>query len=101
MPRRAPARRARARARAPPRSHRSRLWRRVWGPASLGALAHLAALLLQAAGTLLLPLPPEHRARLLVGVRLVRHCAGRWALGADAPRLVSFPPRPLGVPERL
>merc|ERR1740138_547788 len=40
---------------------------------SLRALAHLAALLLQAAGPLLLPLPPEHRAGLLVRIRLVRH----------------------------
>ena len=39
----------------------------------LGALTHLAALLLETAGALLLPLPPKHRARLLVGVRLVRH----------------------------
>ena len=43
---------------------------------SLGALAHLAPLALQAAGPLLLPLPPELGPRLLVRVRLVRH-AGR------------------------
>ncbi|CAK0798058.1 unnamed protein product, partial [Prorocentrum cordatum] len=47
---------------------------------SLGALAHLAALLLQAAGALLLPLPPEHRPGLLVRVRLVSHGRGRRRL---------------------
>ena len=46
---------------------------------SLGALAHLAPLALQAAGPLLLPLPPELGPRLLVRVRLVRH-AGRSLL---------------------
>ncbi|CAK0798061.1 unnamed protein product, partial [Prorocentrum cordatum] len=44
------------------------------------ALAHLAALLLQAAGALLLPLPPEHRPGLLVRVRLVSHGRGRRRL---------------------
>ena len=42
---------------------------------SLRALAHLAALLLQAASALLLPLPAELGASLLVGVGLVRHGA--------------------------
>jgi hypothetical protein len=43
--------------------------------ASLGALAILAALPLQAAGALLLPLPAELGPSLLVGVGLVRHGA--------------------------
>ena len=42
---------------------------------SLGALAHLAALLLQAASALLLPLPAKLGPGLLVGVGLVRHGA--------------------------
>ena len=45
------------------------------GHLSLRALAHLAALLLQAASALLLPLPAELGASLLVGVGLVRHGA--------------------------
>ncbi len=40
---------------------------------SLGALSHLAALLLQAASALLPPLPAELGPGLLVGVGLVRH----------------------------
>ncbi len=48
--------------------------RRVPTPTPLlGALAHLAALALEAPGPLLLPLPPELRPRLLVRVGLVRH----------------------------
>ena len=39
----------------------------------LGALTHLATLLLQTAGALLLPLPAELGARFLVGVGLVTH----------------------------
>ena len=60
-------------------------------PSSLRALPHLPALLLQAASPLLLPLPAEHRARLLVGVRLVRHGA---ALKGASPRT---PPAAFGL----
>merc|ERR1719387_1661122 len=43
--------------------------------ASLRALPHLAALLLQTARALFLPLPTKHRPRLLVRIRLVRTTA--------------------------
>merc|ERR1712060_126787 len=55
---------------------------------SLRALAHLAALLLEAAGPLLLPLPPEHGAGLLVRVGLVRH-----RCEAGPPRIEPAPSR--------
>merc|ERR1719409_1178995 len=44
-------------------------------PNLLGALAHLPALALEAAGALLLPLPPHLRVRLLPRVGLVAHAA--------------------------
>ncbi len=57
--------------------------------ASLGALAHLAALLLQAAGALLLPLPAELGPSLLVGVGLVRHGAQiPYHTGSEPERLL-------------
>ena len=58
----------------------------------VGALAHLAALLLQPARPLLIPFPPEHRARLLVRVGLVRH---RREAGPQ--RTEPAPPRWLGL----
>merc|ERR1719254_106085 len=57
---------------------------------SLGPLAHLAALLLQAAGALLLPLPAEHGPRLLVRVGFVRHPEATVP-GPSATRLPKLP----------
>merc|ERR1740121_59805 len=46
---------------------------------SLRPLPHLPALLLQTPSALLLPLPAEHGARLLVWVRFVCHCSATAA----------------------